>query len=427
MKQGEKKQIVKLKEELATFFENNTASDIKKTKKGYYIVTPWNDNSIRFLLEKEYQAKLINVLNNIILSPRFTAIYHSDTKTMEYIYTILETDDLCFSRQFEFALSGKKYHCKFAESSECLLLLSQSFRRTRNYPQADYRNLLEYREYMEYKSGKQPLLEDYFTGMVPISFYVSKFNKFDETEILQVSQHLNFFMQYYDRDCPIAIIHPVEIESTIKSKQLKLIDTTFPKSISSRKQDPFLLELALEALKVKEIRLQYIYYYQILEYAAFYYIDHEIRRHLLKLINSPDIQSYPEKYLPSILEKVTELNQGEDPKIDRIVQVRCEPEVIWREIQQNRDFFLNKQEFDGGHVMDCLITEDMTIDSFIKVAWHPNVIKNLRNIRNALVHGREKRVSQIISPSKQNDLKLRPLVNLIRRIAEQVIIYDKVV
>jgi len=421
-----KNEIAIFEKQLAPFLKQNPYSKVQKTKRGYFVINPWNDDSLRFVLEASSQADLIDALNNLILPPRFTAIYHLDSNTMEYIYTLLDKDDPCFSRQFKFTLAGKHYFCKFAEASQRLLTLSKSSERTGKQSTTDHRNLLLLREYVEYVGKKRASVEDYFVGMKPISFYVSGFEKFDEDKIVEISKHLNFFMQYYDRDCAYTIIHSLETEPLKMPKQLKLIETTFPNNISTRRQDPFLLDLALVAItSTVEPRLQFLYYYQILEYAGFYYVDTEIKRHLLKIINTPDIQSNPDKYIPEMLDKVTELYQGEDAKLDRIVQVRCNSDIIWKEIHQNRSFFLQKQEFDGGHVMEPLISEDMTNEGF-RVAFHPKVIKSLRGIRHALVHGRERRVTQVISPTKQNDLKIRSLVPLIRRIAEQVIIYGNV-
>ncbi len=229
-------------------------------------------------------------------------------------------------------------------------------------------------------------------------------------------------MNYYDRGSPLILIHTPEDEKLKSAKRLQLLESTFPQHITTKKHDSFFLNLLYTALQV-EVRLQYIYYYQVLEYAAFYYIDSNIKSSLLRIINTPDIQSEPEKYISEMLDKITELNQGDEAKIDRIVQTRCNPEILWKEIEHNKEFFLKEQKFDGGYVLDPCISGDMTYQGF-SVAWHPKLIKCLRGVRNALVHGRERRVANIISPTKQNDLKLRSLTPIIHRMAEQVIIYD---
>lgn len=422
----EKTGITTFEKQLEPFFKLNPYSKIQKSKKGYRVIKPWNDESLCFILKPTSAADLISTLNSLILPPRFTALYHSDSNTMEYIYTLLGKNDPYFSRQFKFSLDSTTYHCKFGEASKRLLILSEVFMIVQQQSSTDYRHLLLLREYVKDAGKKRASLDDFFTDIKPISFYISGFRNFDEATITEVSKHLNFFMQYYDRDCPYIIIHSIETEALKMPKQLQFIETTFPSRISTRRQEPFLLDLALVAItSTAEPRLQFLYYYQILEYAAFYYVDNDIKRHLLKVINTPDIQSNPDKYIPEMLDKVSELYQGEEAKLDRIVQIRCAPDDIWKEIQQNRSFFSQKQEFDGGHVMEPFISEDMTNESF-RVAWHPKAIKSLRGIRNALVHGRERRVTQVISPTKQNDLKIASLVPLIRRIAEQIIIYGSV-
>ena len=65
------------------------------------------------LLLPRAKSKLSEIVNSLILPPRFSAIYHMDTNTMEYIYTRLKLDDPILSRQFIFNLDDKQYLCKF--------------------------------------------------------------------------------------------------------------------------------------------------------------------------------------------------------------------------------------------------------------------------------------------------------------------------
>jgi len=321
-------------------------------------------------------------------------------------------------------MDGKSYICKFDEASERLLILSKLFKRTGKQSTTDHRNLLLLREYVEYASKKRASVEDYFVGMKPISFYVSGFESFDENEIIEVSKHLNFFMQYYDRDCAYILIHSAESELLEAPKQLQFIETTFPKNISTRRQDPFLLDLALAAFKV-ETRLQFIYYYQILEYAAFYYIDDEIRGDLLKIINTPDIHSNSDRYISRIVEVVSGIRQDEEAKLNKVVKAACVPSSVWKELERNISYFTKRQEFDGGFVLEPFVSEDTTLESFCAM-WHPKTVDTLRVIRNALVHGREKRFGRVISLTPRNDLLVKPWVAIVRRMAEQMIIFGRV-
>lgn len=413
-----------LREQLGPFFKHNPYSEIEKKGESYYIVKPWKDESISFVLEPESRSDLITALNNLVLPPRFTGIYHLNSNTMEYIYTLLDKDDVYASREFEFILEGQSYNCKFAETSTRLLLLSKFFRPTGVEPVTEYRNLVLFNLY-----SNPALVErfrfapEFLRDRKPVSFFMSGFQEFDEDKIIELSKHLNFLMRYYDRQTPVILIHSPRIEEEEPVKQLQFVKTTFPEKISSRRRDPFLLDLALAAMEV-ESRLKFIYYYQVLEYAAFYYVDDSIRRDLLKIVCTPDILSYPEKYISSILDAVSESREDEEAKIEKIVNYSCTHDLIWSELQQNIDYFTTRQEFAGGFVLEPFVSEDMTLETFATM-WHPKTAVTLRHIRNALVHGRERRGGPIIAPTRENERKIKPWLPIIRRVAEQVIIYGR--
>lgn len=420
-----KPEIVALEKQLAPFLQNNPYSSVGKRGRFTCILTPWNDNSLYFLLEPKSVSDLIATVNNLVLPPRFTAVYHLDSGTMEYIYDLLETDDPCFARAFKFTLGSRSYSCKFAKTSERLLILAKWFRRTGKQSLREYRNLDLLREYLQLVGTKRVYTEDYLAGAEPISFFVSGFKKWDEDEVMDVSKHLNFFMQLYDRDSPYIIIHRPEVEELGKHKQLRASEIAFPKSISSRRRDPFLLDLALTAnTATSSPRLQFIYYYQIVEYAAFYQVDAETKRHLLNIINIPDIHSNPDKYIPRILDSVSiSFRQDEEARLEKVINAACRPEAIWEELQQNMSYFSKKVEFDGGVVLESFVPEGITKDDFCGM-WHPKTAHTLRFIRNALVHGRERKFIQVISPTPRNDLLIKPWVGIVRCIAEHVIVFN---
>ena len=410
--------IETLKRRLAKFFEYNTHAEIGKRGKYFYVLRPWNDDSVAFVLRPESES--IQTLNSLILPPRFTAIYHRDSKTMEYIYTVLENDDPCCKRKFKFVLSGKSYLCRFGEASKELLILSKQFRRTGKQTSTDHRNLFLLREYVQFQSRKRGTFEESPVEMEPISFYVSGFRKFEEDEIIEVSKHLNFYMEYYDRESPHIVIHSPETETFT---QARLPETVFPETITAKRQDPFLLDLVLTANITTTARLKFIYYYQILEYSAFYYIDLKTRFELLRIINSPDIQANADLYIPRILETINILaHQEEEAKIENLVKSVCSPEAVWREIEPNKSYFTISHKFDGGFVLEPLISENLAKEEFCGM-WHPKTINILRHIRNALVHGREKKFISVIAPTRHNDELLRPWSSLAQCIAEQTILF----
>lgn len=410
-----------LKKRLARFFKHNRYGEIGKKGKYFYLFKPWNDDSVAFILKPG--SELIGALNNLILHPRFKAIYHRDSKTMEFIYTVLDTDDPCFKREFKFVLSGKTYTCRYGEASKELLTLSRQFRRTGKESGTEYRNLLLLREYVQSQSKKRSTSEEAFLGMEPISFYVSGFTKFNEDRIVEVSKHLNFFMQYYDRESPYIVIRSPESESMDESTQSRIPEIAFPETITTKHLDPFLLDLALTANTTTTSRLIFIYYYQIIEYSAFYYMDAKTRTELFKIINSPDIQANADSYIPRILDAINVgVHQEEVTKIESVVKSTCSLETLWKEIERNMSYFTTKQEFDGGFVIEPLIPENCT-EEFFCGNWNPKITTTLRHIRNALVHGREKKSIHVITPTGRNDLLIRPWASIAQCIAEQVIIF----
>lgn len=303
----EKNKIASFEEQLAPFLKRNQHSKVEERGKLYYVTNAWNNEFTSFVLEPKTQTDLIAALNNLILPPRFTALYHLDTNTMEYIFTLLDRNSHYLSRGFEFIIEGKIYHCRFEDASDRLLLLSKLFRPSGE--KGDDRNLMLLNIYTNPELAQDLGWEtDFLAEKKPVSFFVGEFEAFDDEKIVEVSKHINFFMQYYDRQTTSIIIHPPESGEPEPVKQLQFVEADFPKKISTQRQNLFLLDLALAANEA-DTRLKFIYYYQILEYAAFYYIDDNVKRDLLRIINTPDIFSNPDEYIPKILDTVSEKNK----------------------------------------------------------------------------------------------------------------------
>ena len=341
---------------------------------------------------------------------------------MEFIYDLLDQDEPCLSRRFEFTLDGKSYICQFGEASDRLLILARSFVHVKE-SSTNYRNLVLFREYANYIAKKRSSSGDVLIDLKPVSFYVSGFLDLEESRPEELSKHLNFFMQYYDRDSPYIIIHPPTAEPLESPKQLQFIETSFPDKISTRLQDPFLLDLAMVASTVHR-RLQFVYYYQILEYAAFYYVEDEVRRNLRHVLSTPDIQSNLDRHISRILDIVPAMRQDDDARISKTIENTCQCETIWKELQQNMPYFTKTQEFDGGFVLEPFVSEETTLESFRPMCYS-KLPQTLRIIRNALVHGREKRFGRVIHPTPRNDQLLTPWITIARRVAEQVIIFGR--
>jgi len=398
-------------------------NEIKERKGIYYISNPWDDESLSFKIEKEDESELIKALNSLILSPRFSSIYHLDSNEIEYIFTLLDKKSPYINRDFEFILEGKTYYCRFANTSERLLIISKTFRPSGEESDTSYRNLLLFNMFMnpEFKQ-KSKVKEDLFANRIPISFFVKGFDRFEEDKIIEVSKHLNFFMSHYDKESPYILIHSTKTEKGESIKELKLPEMEFPKKISSGKKDPILLDIAIAAHLSKQIRLKFLYYYQILEYAAFYFVDSEVKQDILRIITSPTIHANPDKHINDLMDIITKLKETEDVRLNKLIKSGCSIGEIWKEIQLYMPYFSSRQEFEGGFYIEPLITKDMTQGDFSR-EWFPKIPDTLRKIRNALVHSRDTRLGLVIIPSRENDPKLKPWIPIIRCVAEQTLIY----
>ncbi|NQT80099.1 MAG: hypothetical protein HQ555_06895 [Candidatus Aminicenantes bacterium] len=412
-----------LKKQLEQFLKNNPYSEIEERKGIYYISNPWDDESLSFKIEEEDKSQLIKALNSLILPPRFSAIYHLDSNEIEYIFTLLDKKSPYINRDFEFILEGKTYYCRFANTSEQLLTISKTFRPSGEESDTSYRNLLLFNIFMNQElMQKSKVREDFIVNKIPISFFVKGFDRFEEDKIIEVSKHLNFFMSHYDKESPYLLIHSTKVEKGESTKELKLPEMGFPKKISSNKKDPILLDIVIAAHISKQIRLKFLYYYQILEYAAFYFVDSEVKQDILRIITSPTIHANPDKYINDLMDIITKLKETEDVRLSKLIKSGCSIGEIWKEIQLYMLYFSNRQEFEGGFYIEPLITKDMTQGDFSR-EWFPKIPDTLRKIRNALVHSRETRLGLAIIPSQENNLKLKPWIPIIRCIAEQILIY----
>jgi hypothetical protein len=418
----EENEAATLVKQLEPFLKHNPYSQIQKKGERYHVVDPWGDESLSFVIEPDSRVDLIAALNNLVLPPRFTALYHLDSNAMEYIYTFLDRNSPYISRVFEFTIDGQTYHCQFGRASERLLLLSKVFTASGEESGTAYRNLRLLNMYTTYVQQKKLASGEEPSGSpIPTSFFVSGFEKFEEDKMVEVSKHLNFFMTYYDGGSPIIVIHSPRGDKLEPLRELLSLETEFPKKVSCSRKDPFLLDLALAAQGAKD-RLQFLYYYQILEYAAFYYVDADIKRRMLQTIAAPDIQAYPDKYVYKLLDILSDIRQTDEARLNKVVEIGCSPDAVWRRVEQNLLYFSKRQEFDGGFVLEPFVSADASLEAFRGI-WVPKTPDTLRKIRNALVHGRESRLGLVIAPTKANELKIQPWIRLIRCIAEQVLIF----
>lgn len=196
----------------------------------------------------------------------------------------------------------------------------------------------------------------------------------------------------------------------------------FPKTILGKVLDDFLLSLWDTAINAPDPIRRFLYSYQIFEYCAFYFLKEELELSVQKLLLDPNIQAKIPLVAHQLLDLIAEDRTTDDSKMNSLIEKVITPCHLWKEIQKNIDIFSNQTEFEGGVTLSPIINKNATEEAFEK-EWHPKIIDQLRKLRNALVHAREKRSSKCIIPTAKNLQLLRPWSTLAISISSELMIY----
>ena len=105
-----------LRAKLQAFLSCNPEADVRAGGREPSVSRPWGDEAIEIPLHSD-DEELFEALNAVRLPPRFTAIWHEDTREFEVIYTVLKKEDHILERRFEFRYKGICYQCGFGPSS----------------------------------------------------------------------------------------------------------------------------------------------------------------------------------------------------------------------------------------------------------------------------------------------------------------------
>ncbi|MPM12444.1 hypothetical protein SDC9_58797 [bioreactor metagenome] len=382
----------------------------------------WNSESIKVILDIEEFDK-INDLNNVIIDPKFDAIIHKDTNQIEFIYRYIdpgnEIQSQFLTRKFDFFFNGEKFSCEFKEPTDRLLLLARGFyKQSTNLEEFIVPQLVQFRDSQFIKSLPSKLVE-YFQVRVPRNFFISSSKSIVDVDIVDVAKHLNIIMRYYDRQSPLIVIHEEnEKEANSIKKPKRFIENKFPDIITITDIDDFLLQL-LNVAENTTPRFAFVYYYQVIEYVAFYYVDNKAKKELRRLLRNPTINECRESDLSQIIAFLAEKNDSDDVKMQKVIEDCCDPSVLWREIENDKEFFSNQILFEGDVIIPALIANDTTEDTW-KTMCTPKLQQYLAKIRNAIVHAREKRQNNVIFPSDTNTVLISQILPIIRRVAEMI-------
>lgn len=404
---------------LDPFLKNNPSAVIAQDGKDIQIQKPWNDETLTIELHP-VNRKLVDALNSVYLPPRFTALWHKDTEDIEFIFTASPTPKHLHSRKFTFQFEGKAWKCEYADASDRLMIIAEASRPVAPPTDTNHRNLQSFSLYLHYKR-EHPQSEQAKLSR-PLSFWIRKVGLAEE-RLPDLCRHLNFFMNYFDHSTPRIHIHaPPTAENSAFVYPWKP-NSQFPSVINGRRLDTFLQQLWESSLEATDIFRRYLYSYQIIEYCAFYHVQDHVLSAIERAILSPDLHIRSEEIARDVLDAVTEDKVEEARKVQLVIQRHVAPRKVWVPIEANLRLFSTETSFDGGLKLPALTRENWSFDDF-NASWDPKLADSLRSIRNGMVHAREKRMTGIISPTRENANRLRHWILPLQEIAKELLVFS---
>jgi hypothetical protein len=406
--------------EFAPFLYANNYSRIgaiEKPTSQTVIFSPWGDESVLLTVEEQSLA-LSTALNNVILPERFSAIYHADSKKMEFIYSAFKLAPMLDGRSFEFHYKGKAHTANYGPCSDRLLAIAECFRPSNKPTNTEHRNLGLIQAYVLQGKGENPYEGIEFVH--PTSFWLSDV-EWDDEAVHDLTQHLNFYMAYFDAKTPTVLFHIKKEEGIRAQPQSQFRHGKFPKIIRAQQLDEDLFHF-WSAGRTGDPGRRFVYNYQILEYLAHYILDDGIRERVSKMMRAPHALDVVDDTVDAIVDAVSSSKIHDAQKIDALLQRAVDPAVLWQDINRNIDVFSVATDFEGGYSLKPLVKKGWTLNDF-KTNWPGSFAGSLRGLRNALSHARENRMEVSIPPTKNNLTKLLPWTTLIGIAASEAMIF----
>jgi hypothetical protein len=412
-----------LKDILEKFKNNNPHVEIRE-EDGTKILKPWGDDGLLIECEDKFLDEL-KILEDVVLNPRYDAIFHKSKNLVEFIYSYLdpsdETSKLYSDRKFKIYFEGTGFRCFFGEPTETLYSIAKFIKRLPSDNNIAAIQILQFRDAQK-KETLPKFAKHYFTRRtVPRNFFVELGEiNWDNIYFEKLFKHINFAMHYYDRQTPWIAIrgNDSEIESANSTK--RCIEPSFPDCISIGQIDEIVLKL-IQVATNNDHRMAFLYLYQVFEYAGYYYTDEKTKKELRRILKDPSAINCDESKISELFNIFTDSHHNDEKKMRKVIEECCNSSVIWHEIEHDRHFFSESFSFDGGFMLDPLISNDLTPDGW-KNMWMPKLYDQLTKIRNALVHIREKRENRIILPTNKNNTIIKRYIPVIQRCAEQIAI-----
>lgn len=408
-----------LRAKLEGFLSRNPEAEVQAGKREPLVTRPWDEEGIEIPFSSDCD-ELVTSLNNVRLPPRFTAIWHDATSEFEIIFTVLRKDNPLLDRSFHFEHGKDSFSCSFGPSSQILREIARLARPSGNSSSTGFRNLQPYYRFERVLKANPDA--EYIQNGCPTSFWIRGIEEYNDDSIENLVLHLNFYMSCFDPETPRILIHDDAISSRKQKGLRRPHATSFPTVVSGREIEQHLLIL-WESAQEGDPFLRFIRYYQILEYAGFYYIRNHIRQEVARAIAAPDAKARPEQVAQQVLDAIAEERRGDKEKINAMIKDCVKPQEMWDILEDSLSDYAKDVELDGGFILPALVHPSTGYPEFAKT-WSTRFAENLHRVRNALVHARESRQATTIAPTTINRRRLVPWLLPLHHTAARVILYS---
>jgi hypothetical protein len=406
------------------FLDANPTASIEEmalhSGKAIAVKNPWGDPSVAITLPPS-SPQLEDALNNVFLPERYTAIWHRDTKDLEIIWTANPLPPQwieIYGRNFSFSWKGREFHCDFSISSERLLVIAEHFEPVIS-TSTSFRNLMSFNMFTEMRKNN-----DIAPSIEPRSFWIRDID-WNEDDVLDIANHINFYMTYYDAQSPTIVIHTAKSENKASRPRTRYTAGEFPSKLDFRSLDDTLLSL-WTACHEGDAARRFLYGFRVIEYASYSFLDGSARKEIRRLLSAPNRLNDLDSLSESLASALQKSKGDEHARFEALLHDTVPTSLLWREIQNNTEAFTSDTVFDGGFKINKLLASGSREEDF-----SPNAIlvfhKAIRSIRNALAHGKEQRTALVITPTIRNFERLSPWATLVLAAASEVVLYKDVV
>jgi len=381
------------------------------------IEKPWGDDSIELIIP-DRPGRLISALNAVRLPPRLLALWHRKEEMLEIIFTAYKKtteDEELVNRVFDFHFEDKKFSCGFGRSSNRLIEIAKNSIPVK-VSSTSHRNLSSFRAY-----ARRPD----FPGIgTPTSFWISGLNP-DSEKCIDVLRHINFYMTYFDKRTPWVEIISADLAPEDQIN-IRYISGGFPSNISGHKIDENIISFWLSARNGNAM-FRYLLYYRIIEFCATEYIDAKTRAAVEKIMAQPNLLDNRTEAASAVMQVLvsgTESRHFETKNVIAMIRNSTDTTTIAKYVEHHKNAFSKDTVFEGGFTLPKLVGSPTQAANFSDNLYDALAMR-MRDLRNALSHGRDIASSGVILPSERNRYLMVPWLNLIEIIAVEVVIYRR--